>query len=279
MPDLPPVVEAPWLAANLDEVIVADVRWQPGGDARAGWQAYLAGHLPGAAFVDLERDLAADAGPVVGRHPLPDPERFAATMRRIGVCEGDTVVAYDDAGGAHAARLVWMLRVTGRQAAVLDGGLDAWEGELSSAATVRPRGDLRPAPWPEQALADADEVERLRRREDAVVLDVRDRDRYLGEREPYDERAGHIPGAVNAPFRDNLGPDGRFAPAERLRERFASLGADRAEEVVVHCGSGITACHGLLALERAGIQGARLYPGSWSGWSTDDDRPVATGER
>lgn len=278
MPQLPPIVDAAWLADRLDDVVLIDVRWRPGTDDRAGWESYLKEHLPGAVFVDLERDLSDAAGPIVGRHPLPDPERFAVTMQRAGVSDGDTVVAYDDAGGAHAARLVWMLRSTGHDAALLDGGLDSWDRELSSAVTVRPQGDFAARPWPESALADADLVDELRQRDDAIVIDARDEERYRGEREPYDERAGHIPGAVNAPYRDNLEASGRFVDERSLRERFAALGVADADEVVVYCGSGVTACHGILALERAGISGVRLYPGSWSGWSTDDDRPAATGE-
>lgn len=277
MAQVPPIVDADWLAARLDSVVVVDVRWDPGSDDRAGWEAYLESHIPGAVFVDLERDLSGTAGPVVGRHPLPDPQRFAGTMQRLGVNDGDTVVAYDDASGAHAARLVWMLRATGHEAALLDGGLDAWERDLSGAVTVRPQGDLSIAGWPDDALADADLVDELRERDDAVVIDARAADRYRGEHEPYDDKAGHIPGAVNAPYEDNLDASGRFAPPEELSDRFASLGADEADEVVVYCGSGVTACHTLLALERAGIGGARLYAGSWSGWSTDEDRPIATG--
>lgn len=277
MPQLPPVVDADWLADRLDDVVVIDVRWQPETDDRAGWESYLESHIPGAAFIDLERDLSGAAGPVVGRHPLPDPERFAGTMQRAGVNDDDTVIAYDDVGGAYAARLVWMLRVTGREAALLDGGLDAWDRELSTAVTVRPQGEFSAIPWPDDALADADLVDELRRRDDAVVIDARDEDRYLGEREPYDDVAGHIPGAVNAPYRDNLDASGRFESEQALRERYAKLGADDAEEVVVYCGSGVTSCHDILALERAGITDVRLYPGSWSGWSTDEDRPVAIG--
>lgn len=275
MARIPPIVDADWLAARLDRVVVVDVRWEPGSDGRTGWEAYLESHIPGAVFVDLERDLSGTAGRVVGRHPLPDPERFAGTMQRLGVSDGDTVVAYDDAGGAHAARLVWMLRVTGHEAALLDGGLDAWGRDLSGAVTVRPQGDFPMAAWPEDALADADLVDALRERDDAVVIDARDADRYRGEREPYDEKAGHIPGAVSAPYEDNLDASGRFARPEQLKDRFASLGTDEADEVVVYCGSGVTSCHTLLALERAGIEGARLYAGSWSGWSTDEDRPIA----
>ena len=277
MAQVPPIVDADWLAARLDSVVVVDVRWEPGSDGRAGWGAYLESHIPGAVFVDLERDLSGTAGPLVGRHPLPDPERFVGTMQRLGVNDGDTVVAYDDAGGAHAARLVWMLRATGHEAALLDGGLDAWERDLSGAVTVRPQGDFSMAGWPDDALADADLVDELRERDDAVVIDAREADRYRGEREPYDEKAGHIPGAVSAPYEDNLDASGRFARPEQLSDRFTALGTDEAEEIVVYCGSGVTACQTLLALERAGIDGARLYAGSWSGWSTDEDRPIATG--
>lgn len=277
MANTPPVVDAAWLAQRLDDVVVVDVRWSLEGGARAGWNSYLEGHIPGASFVDLDRDLAAGRG-AAGRHPLPDEQRFAGAMQRAGIDDDDTVVAYDDAGGAHAARLVWMLRVTGHDAAVLDGGIQAWKGRLSEAATVRPHGAFTPRPWPRQRIADIDDVERLRAADGAVVIDARAAERFRGEHEPVDAKAGHVPGAVNVPFAENLDARGRMRSPRELRDRYAGIGATEADEVVVYCGSGVTSCLTLLALEHAGVEGARLYPGSWSEWSRDAERPVATVE-
>lgn len=280
LPRVPPVVDAGWLADRLDRVAVCDVRWTL--DGRSGAEAYAAGHLPGAVFVDLDRHLSGPAGGARGRHPLPDPAAFAAAMSRLGISDHDTVVAYDDAGGAVAARLVWMLRVTGHAAALLDGGLDAWEGELTAgvAATRTPgagAGTFTAVPWPADRLADAEETARLAGDPRAAVIDARDPDRYRGEREPVDPRPGHIPGAVNVPHRGNLHPrTGRFRRPDSLRVRYADVGATGGREIVVYCGSGVTACHDLIALELAGIDDARLFPASWSGWSTDPRHPAAT---
>ncbi|SDC18342.1 thiosulfate/3-mercaptopyruvate sulfurtransferase [Geodermatophilus telluris] len=268
---LPPVVDVAWWRDHRGGVRLADVRWYL--DGRSGRAAYEAGHLPGAVFVDLDRWLAAPGSPAEGRHPLPDPEVFAAGLAALGIGDDDTVVAYDDAGGVIAARLVWLLRVTGHEAALLDGGLAAWDGPLEQAEpAVRPAA-FTARPWPAERLAGI---------EDAVdpanlVVDAREPARFRGEHEPVDPRAGHVPGAVNVPCRANLDGDGRFLPAAALRERFAAAGVTGADPVVVYCGSGVTACHDLLAMERAGLPAGRLYPGSWSQYSGDPDRPVATG--
>jgi thiosulfate/3-mercaptopyruvate sulfurtransferase len=227
-------------------------------------------------FVDLDADLAAPGSPDRGRHPLPEPEEFAAAMGRLGIGDDDTVVAYDDQGGVIAARLVWMLRVTGHDAALLDGGLAAWDGPLVSVADDGV-GDAAPAtftpvPWPAEALATMDEAGDPRR----IVLDARDGERYRGESEPVDPRAGHIPGAHNVPTRGGLGPDGRLLAPDALRERFAAAGVGEGDAPIAYCGSGVTACHLLLSLEHAGLGPGRLYPGSWSQWSASD-RPAATG--
>ena len=270
---MPPVADPAWLRAHREEVVLADVRWYL--DGRSGRAAYDAGHLPGAVFVDLDRWLAAPGAPAEGRHPLPDPAVFAQGMAALGIGDGDTVVAYDDAGGVVAARLVWMLRVTGHQAALLDGGLAAGDGPLEQAAPDPAPAVFTPRPWPAERLADvADAVDPA-----AVVLDARDPARYRGDREPVDPRAGHVPGAVNVPCRTNLDGSGRFRPVEELRATFAAAGVTADSDVVSYCGSGVTACHTLLALELAGLPPGRLYPGSWSQYSADPDRPVAVGDR
>ena len=258
------------------DVVVADVRWYL--DGRSGRAAYEAGHVPGAVFVDLDAVLAGDPSTGEGRHPLPDPGEFAGHLGRLGIGPADTVVAYDDAGGAVAARLWWMLRATGQpDVAVLDGGLAAWTGPLETGpGTARPVVARAPVPWPRAAIADADEVAAISEgRSGGVLLDARAAERYRGEVEPIDARAGHIPGARNVPVAGNLDPaTGRFLDAAALRERYAEDGAG----VVAYCGSGVNACHTLLALEVAGLPGGRLFPGSWSAWSARGDRPVATGQ-
>jgi thiosulfate/3-mercaptopyruvate sulfurtransferase len=268
------LISAEWLHAHLSEVVVADVRWYL--DGRSGREAYLAGHIPGAVFVDVDQDLADAPSPARGRHPLPDPHAFARAMGALGIGDEDPVAAYDDAGGSIAARLWWMLDALGHPAAVLDGGLQAWTHGLWTGEERRPAAYFTPQPWPAERLAEADDVERLRRDPRALVVDARAPERYHGAFEPLDPRPGHIPGARNAPWADNLNPgSGRFRDPSALRDRFAALGADKAADVVVYCGSGVTACHNLLALRTAGFH-ARLYPGSWSQWSADPDRPAAT---
>ncbi|OJF15562.1 sulfurtransferase [Couchioplanes caeruleus] len=266
-----PVVDFPWVAERGDGVVLADVRWYL--DGRSGRQAYENGHLPGAVFVDLDRWLARPASPADGRHPLPDPEVFAEGMAAAGIGDGDTVVAYDDAGGVVAARLVWMLRATGHDAALLDGGLTAYEGPLVSGPAGRTPAVFTPRPWPGDRLADLEATAGG----DAVVLDARDRERFRGDAEPVDPRAGHIPGARNLPCRENVDERGRFLSVPELRERFAAVGLRDGSDVVSYCGSGVTACHNLLAMEHAGLGIGRLYPGSWSQYSATD-RPAATGD-
>jgi thiosulfate/3-mercaptopyruvate sulfurtransferase len=269
---IPPVVDAAWLSEHRDEVVVADVRWYL--DGRSGRDAYDGGHVPGALFVDLDEWLAAHGVADAGRHPLPEPEHFARGMARLGIGDDDIVVAYDDAGGVMAARLVWMLRATGHAAALLDGGLAAWDGPLETAAVSRPPARFTPAPWPPERLASIEDAADPRN----VVLDARQRERYLGDEEPIDPRPGHIPGARSLPARDNLDETGRFLPVETLRERLTAAGAGAGAPVVSYCGSGVTACHTLLAMEHAGLGEGRLFPGSWSQWSSDPSRPAATGE-
>ena len=277
-----PLVDEAWVAAHLDdpEVVLADVRWYL--DGRSGRDAYEAGHLPGAVFVDLDTVLAADPSTGAGRHPLPDPGVFAGSLGRLGIGEGATVVAYDDAGGAVAARLWWMLRALGQDAAVLDGGIAAWTGAIERGAGAdRATVARTPGAWPSHRIAGADEVAAVSegRVGGVRLLDARAPERFKGEVEPVDLRAGHIPGAVNAPVAANLDPEsGRFRPAEELRVRYAGLLGDPPQGAIAYCGSGVNACHTLLALEVAGLPEGRLFPGSWSERSARADRPVETGE-
>jgi thiosulfate/3-mercaptopyruvate sulfurtransferase len=274
-----PLVDAAWLAEHLDDVVVADVRWYL--DDRSGRAAYDAGHIPGAIHVDVDTDLSAPpTRPGQGRHPLPTPDIFAATMGSLGIGDGDTVVAYDDAGGAMAARLVWMLRVTGHEAALLDGGIAAWEGPLETAPALRSPARFTAGSWPSRHLAGFDDVSRAADDDGPIVVDARSAPRYRGEPHPLDARPGHVPGALSLPFAGNVDPEtGRFLTPERLRERFAAAGIGDATDVIAYCGSGVTACHDLLALEVAGLGPGRLFVGSWSGWSADPDRPATTGDK
>jgi thiosulfate/3-mercaptopyruvate sulfurtransferase len=266
--------------ASSPALVLVDAR--SGADAR---QRFLTRRLAGARHADLDRDLAAKpADPAHGgRHPLPTPEAFARLLARLGVSPDRHVVVYDDQGGANAAaRLWWMLRAAGHaRVQVLDGGMEAAvaagvplaSGEPAPHAVTAPAA---PSPWA-LPTADADEVARATRDPSRLVVDVRAAPRYRGETEPIDLVAGHIPGAVNLPFAGNLGPDGRFLPPDALAARYReALGARAPASLIVHCGSGVTACHALLALEHAGLPGARLYVGSWSEWSRAG-RPIATG--
>ncbi|WP_411097883.1 sulfurtransferase [Streptomyces sp. 020-2-3H-GM] len=252
--------------------VLLDVRWRLGGPH--GRADYEAGHLPGAVFVDLDQDLASPAGDG-GRHPLPDPEAFGAAMRRAGVGQDTPVVVYDGGQGWAAARAWWLLRWAGhRDVRVLDGGLAAWTGDLSTDVPHPAEGDFRPKPGALPTL-DADSAAAFAR--SGLLLDARAAERYRGDVEPIDRVGGHIPGAVSAPTDENTGADGRYLPAEQLAARFAGLGAEAgAEGVGVYCGSGVSGAHQVLALEIAGLTGV-LYPGSWSEWSADPSRPVATG--
>ncbi|MEU8469305.1 sulfurtransferase [Streptomyces sp. NPDC029006] len=259
--------------------VLLDVRWQlslakaAGAPAFDGRAAYAAGHIPGAVFVDLDRELAAAPG-VHGRHPLPDLTEFGAAMRRAGVSSDRPVVVYDGGQGWAAARAWWLLRWTGHpDVRVLDGGLPSWRGELSTETPVPAEGDYRPAPAA-AGLLDAEAAAALARA--GVLLDARAGERYRGEVEPVDRVGGHIPGAVSAPTTENVGPDGRFLPAAELKDRFKALGVSDDTEVGVYCGSGVSGAHEVLALAVAGVPAA-LYVGSWSEWSSDPSRPVAVG--
>jgi thiosulfate/3-mercaptopyruvate sulfurtransferase len=282
-----PLVDATWLAehARAPEVRIADVRWYLQG--KRGADEYARGHIPGAVFVDLDRDLAAPAvdgrrGP--GRHPLPSTADFAAVLSRLGVGRDTVVVAYDDAGGAIAARLWWLLRRYGHAGGrVLDGGLGAWLAAGHPLSTEVPA--ITPAPLldleagaPPSRTVDKVEVGRLGAHGGAVILDARAPDRFEGKSEPVDARPGHVPGALSAPFAGNLeGPGGVFKPEAQLVERYRALGALSAPAVVCYCGSGVTACHDVLALAIAGRDDVLLYEGSWSDWASDPSLPAALG--
>ncbi|MEU1403818.1 sulfurtransferase [Streptomyces sp. NPDC005728] len=259
--------------------VLLDVRWQlsvakaAGAPAFDGRAEYAAGHIPGAVFVDLDRELASAPGER-GRHPLPDLAEFGAAMRRAGVSAGRSVVVYDGGQGWAAARAWWLLHWTGHpDVRVLDGGLPSWQGPLSTDAPVPAGGDFEPAP-DAPGLLDADGAAALAR--SGVLLDARAGERYRGEVEPIDRVGGHIPGAVSAPTNENVGPDGRFLSAADLRDRFKALGVSEEAPVGVYCGSGVSGAHEVLALAVAGIPAA-LYVGSWSEWSSDPSRPVAVG--
>lgn len=281
-----PIVSTGWLAEHASDpaLRVFDVRWYLD-PAKKGKDQYLAGHIPGAAFVDLDTDLAAPGGArggPLGRHPWPSPEQVALVMGRAGIGDGAKVVAYDDQAGAIAARLWFVLRVHGHaDVAVLDGGIVKWKAEgraletkpsRAAPATFHPRFDA-------SRVLSKGEVAALSVARGALILDARAPERYRGDKEPIDPRAGHVPGARNAPFTDNLGGGELkvFLPKKELRRRYAALGAETSEPIV-YCGSGVTACHDLLALELAGLRG-RLYVGSWSEWSSDPALPVETGAR
>ncbi|HUR48785.1 MAG TPA: sulfurtransferase [Acidimicrobiales bacterium] len=276
-----PIIDAVWLAEHLNhpELVVADVRWVLGAPEK-GRAAYESGHIPGAVFVDLDEDLAGSPGKR-GRHPLPASGAFAAAMSGRGIGDDNVVVAYDDAGGSVAARLWWMLDVLGHRAAVLEGGIGSWTGELDTYVPERDAAVFSEKPWPADAVADADTVATAIER-GVPVIDARAAARFRGDEEPIDPRAGHIPGAINLPWSGNVDDAGRLLPAGRLTDRFAAAGIDPAagdeERPIVYCGSGVTACHDVLAIRAAGLGPVRLYVGSWSEWSSDANRPVATGE-
>lgn len=265
---LPPFVSLDRLG-HYPEALLADTRWYL--DGRSGEQAYRDGHLPGAVFVDLDRWLSGPPTPGGGRHPLPAPEVFAEGMCQLGIGDDTTVIAYDDAGGVIAARLVWMLRTVGRRAAVLEGGMTAFTGPLETTPRHPRRAHFTVTPWPVERLADADDVTAGR----ALVIDARNPDRFRGDVEPVDPRAGHIPGAVNVPCRAHLAENSRLVDTATIRRSYTDAGVRPGTDVIAYCGSGVTACHNLLTLELVGLGHGRLYPGSWSEYSRSADRPVA----
>ncbi|MFJ4210117.1 sulfurtransferase [Paenarthrobacter sp. NPDC089675] len=268
---LPPFVSLDWCREHQESIILADARWYL--DGSSGREAYDQGHLPGAVFVDLDRWLSGDASGRGGRNPLPEPRVFSEGMASLGIGDSDVVIAYDDAGGVIAARLVWMLRVTGRRAALLDGGLAVYEGELESAAAIRKAADFAVRPWPEARLAELSDV----LGGGAVIIDARNRERFEGCQDPVDPRPGHIPGAISFPCRENLDPTGRLLPLEQLHRNASRAGIDSAAALISYCGSGVTACHNLLTLEHLGMGEGRLFVGGWSQYSLAKELPVGLG--
>lgn len=263
-----PLISVTDLHGLLGQVTVLDVRYRMGGPG--GRVEHEKGHVPGAVYVDLDTELAGPPGPG-GRHPLPDPEVFEAAMRRAGVRQGRPVVVYDDWSGLAAGRAWWLLRHHGHDdVRVLDGAWAAWVaagGDVQTGAVLPGRGDFTAQPG-RLPVVSAEEVLGV-----PVLVDARAPERFRGEVEPVDPVAGHIPGAVNVPTTTNLRADGTFRDPQELRALYAAAGVTGDEDVAVYCGSGVTAVHDIIALEVAGIPAA-LYPGSWSGWITDPDRPV-----
>ncbi|HEX6945861.1 MAG TPA: sulfurtransferase [Acidimicrobiia bacterium] len=261
-----PLITVDELATRLREVRVYDIRWSLA-EPEAGHASYLAGHVPGAVFVDLDRDLAAPPS-LDGRHPLPEPAVFAGTLGRLGLSPGDEVVVYDDSGGAVAARMWWMLRSIGHDTVrVLDGGYQAWVGAGHPVETGEVVPDPSRYPIPDGFTG----VVTRHQLEGRALVDARVPERFRGEVEPVDPKAGHIPGAVNRPYPGNLDESGRFLPPETLAARFEGL-----DRPVVYCGSGTNACHLALAMEIAGLGMPDVYVGSFSEWSRRD-LPVETG--
>lgn len=278
------VISAQELARQIDQthVVILDCRHDLM-DASAGQKAYESGHLPGARFVHLDTQLSgsktSESGSFFGRHPLPSKDDFVRHLRELGINHTSQVVAYDAHGGMYAARLWWMLRWIGHSAvAVLDGGVPAWTELGFTLETKPPSGtqgtiEIRPSLVTQLAV---DDILGNLSSKIYTVVDARAADRYRGENETMDPVGGHIPGAKNRFFKDNLQADARFKPVEQLRQEWSAIIADP-NKAVMQCGSGVTACHNLLALELAGLSGAALYPGSWSEWCADTTRPIATG--
>lgn len=270
------------LAARLDHCVVADCRhdlFKP----NQGAEDYAVGHIPGASFISLDRDLAGPKGDGrSGRHPLPDPATLRARLESLGLSDGRQLVVYDTDTGGFAGRLWWLARWIGHEAvAVLDGGLRAWREAgypvTADPPPARPRGTLSGGTSHASFVTAAQLMADQPRRE-KLIIDARAPERWRGDTEPLDPVGGHIPGALNRPLQWNLRPDGRFKPAEVLRAEFSALLGGRDPASVVHsCGSGVSACHNLLAMHHAGLAGASLYPGSWSEWCADPTRPMARG--
>jgi thiosulfate/3-mercaptopyruvate sulfurtransferase len=280
---LPPLVSVRELADRIDagDVRVVDCRFDLA-DPGKGERDWLAGHIPGAAYAHLDRDLSDLSRAGEGRHPLPGDDRISALLSRLGWPAGLAVVAYDDAGGAlAAARLWWLLRLAGLgDVGVLDGGLAAWKGAglpLESGPVQHERRAVQARLQRDQVVGYGELAQRLAAGE-VLLLDARAAPRYRGDVEPIDRVGGHVPGAVNRPFSHNLDASGQFKPPAELRREFDALLGGRPPSMVAQmCGSGVTACHNLLAMEHAGLAGSRVFAPSWSGWIGDPARPVATG--
>ncbi|HCA27798.1 MAG TPA: sulfurtransferase [Betaproteobacteria bacterium] len=277
------LVSTETLARRLDDPawIVFDCRFTLT-NAETGRRAYASGHVPGARYAHLEEALSAPVTPASGRHPLPSPDAFADQLGRWGVNADKQVVVYDDSFGSMAVRLWWMLRWVGHESvALLDGGWPKWRREKHPVTTALPA--VQPTDFPLRLAPglqiDAGQVNTRRQDKNTLIVDARPEERFTGDYEPLDKIAGHIPGSVNWPFEENLDLGGAYLPAEELRENYLKLLHDVPPEQVIHsCGSGVTACHNVLAMEIAGLSGSQLYAGSWSEWITDPAHPVETGE-
>jgi thiosulfate/3-mercaptopyruvate sulfurtransferase len=271
---IPPFVDTTF-ASEHPNAVLADVRWYL--DGRDGRAAFETAHLPGAVWVDLDRQLAATGRPATeGRHPLPTAEAFADAMGTLGISNDTTVIAYDDTGGLTAGRLAVMLRMLGCDAAVLNGGLTAWSGQIETGHGRAPTpARFTAADWPAERLADENDIARVIRA-DGAVLDARSLERFRGEVAQIDKRPGHIPGARSAPWTAVLDADATIRPLHELRDHYRELGVD--SETVAYCGSGVSACMNVLAMEHAGLGTPRLYVASWSGWSADPQRGAALGD-
>jgi thiosulfate/3-mercaptopyruvate sulfurtransferase len=280
-----PLVTPAWLRDHIAraDVVVADVRWYL--KDKRGIDAYASGHIPGATFLDVDTDLSSPPGEGrPGRHPLPSPDRFASALARIGVGPDDTVVAYDDSGGTTAARLWWLLKYFGHDVGcVLDGGIQAWIAmglPIDTKPSERPRtAPMALVPSPAMVV-DKARVRAMSERGEGVLLDARAVERFEGRIEPVDARPGHVPGAKSAPFAANLAaPAGAFRAPDELDKHYAALGVGSGAPVVAYCGSGVTACHDLLALSLTGRDDVLLYEGSWGDWASDKTLPAATGPK
>jgi len=278
------IVEPKWLLARMYEpdLVVVDCRFQLGAP-EAGRGAYEQDHIPGALYADLEADLSAPIGEHGGRHPLPDTAAYAAFISRLGIDHETRVVAYDDQGGAFAARFWWLMRYHGHgKTYILDGGYSRWRALGYPISDAKPPVIVPKTFVPQvqtEMVVDVDEVRRrLSDVATTVLLDSREPRRYLGLEEPIDRVAGHIPGAVNSFWKDSLTDEGTWKSADEQRQRFVEMKLDRDEEIIVYCGSGVTACPNLLALEQAGYRNVKLYAGSWSDWISYEGNPVAVGE-
>jgi len=282
------LIDAAVLRDRLDEpdLAIIDCRFDLA-NPEGGRRAYLQGHIPGARYADLNRDLSAPISATSGRHPLPAPADFAATLQRLRIGRATQVIAYDDSAGAFAARAWWLLRWMGHEAvAVLDGGIKAWigiggpleSGEAEPLPSASRGGDSHAPPVAAAAVIDAAGVAARLQDPGFLLIDARAPERFTGSVEPIDSVAGHVEGAVNQPFSANIGADGRFLPPAELRRLWQQrLAGRKPEQVAAMCGSGVTACHNLLSLELAGFRGAKLYAGSWSEWIRDPTRPIARG--
>ena len=273
MEDFGPLVSAEWLADNLDAVKLFDSRSYL--DGRSAPDAFVEGHLPGAVFVSLDDDLSAPPSQPGGRHPFPTAAAFATAMGRLGYAGAKPAVIYDDVGGGMAARLWFMLTLLDIPAAILDGGMHAWHGELEPGAVTATPAVFDEDPWPTDRLISADQIA-ARIKADGVVIDARNSSRYVGKPNRIDPRFGHVPGAINLAWEDNIDDfTGLMLSVDDLRHRYAEVleGSETGQRPAAYCGSGVTACHDLLALTMLGVE-ADLYVGSWSEWGADETRPV-----